>query len=121
MPIARTTSSLGVLESTTTEVQASYFNLKSLVLTNWGERPNHFYLGCNLIEFLFAPNDAETQDNIVQRIEGQVAQWLPYIILNDVSVEGPDQDGHKIEITIDFSLRGRQDFSSVLEVTIFGA
>jgi phage baseplate assembly protein W len=121
MPLARSSNVLGALASTSTEIQATYHNMRSLVLTNWGERPNHFHLGCNLIEFLFAPNDDETHDRVVQRINAQVAQWLPYVLLNDVRVTGPDPGQSKISIVIDFGLRGRQEFSSVLEVAIFGA
>src|SRR5512137_1047011 len=86
MPFARTSSSLGYLAYSTTEIQATLYNLKSLVLTNWGERPNHFYMGCNLIEFIFAQASEETIDKIVARITSQVDNWLPYVQLNDVQV-----------------------------------
>lgn len=118
MPLARTTSSLGYLDFTTTEIDATLANLKSLILTNWGERPNHYYMGCNLVEFMFGPADDETLASIIQRVEGQVAQWLPYVLLNNVSVTYEGAEGNIIKIIVDFSLRGRQDMSSVLEVSV---
>ena len=117
MPFARDAASLGALASSTTSIQATLYNLKSLVLTNWGERPNHFYLGCNLIEFVFAPNDGETHDRIVGRIEEQVSQWLPYVLLGEIGTSIAN-DGHSIRVSVPFSIRGQQDLGSVLEVSV---
>ena len=77
MPLARSTGSAGYFASSDTEIQATYYNLKALLLTNWGERPNHFYLGCNLGEFLFAQQTQETKELISQRIEAQVPVSWP--------------------------------------------
>lgn len=117
MPLARTTGSVGYFASTTTELQATYYNLKALLLTNWGERPNHFYLGCNLGEYLFAQQVAETRELIIQRIESQVAEYLPYITLDKVDVSfGSD---HRINIKVSFSLKDRMNLSNTLEVAVF--
>jgi phage baseplate assembly protein W len=118
MPLASTTSSLGYLAFTTTEIDATLQNLRSLVLTNWGERPNHFYLGCNLIEFVFAPANEETKTAIVDRIEAQVAEWLPYVLVNNITISFSGRDNNTIQLIIDFSLKGRQDLSSLLEVSV---
>jgi len=118
MPFARTTSSLGYLAYSTKEIEATYYNLKSLVLTNWGERPNHFYMGCNLIEFIFAPAVQETVDKIHARVASQVDTWLPYVQLNDVGIKFINPDGHGISIRIDFGIKSRQDLNAVLEVVI---
>jgi len=118
MPFARTSSSLGYLDFSTTEIKATLYNLKSLVLTNWGERPNHFYMGCNLIEFIFAPATDDTIDKIVARINSQVDNWLPYVLINDVQIAFAEPDGHGMQISIDFGLKNRQDLNAVLEITI---
>jgi phage baseplate assembly protein W len=116
MPFMRATGSTGFLAWASTELEATYYNMKSLVLTNWGERPNHYYLGCNLIEFLFEPGGEETDERISERIRAQVAQWLPYVQLNSVLVNFSG-DQHRIKITIDFGIRDRQDLRSVLVVS----
>lgn len=118
MPFAQTTSSLGFLAFSTKETEATVHNMKSLVLTNWGERPGHYYLGCNLVEFLFQQIDDETHDKIIQRIENQVANWLPYVNISEIKVDFVGQEGHGIRVQIKFSIRGRQDLSSVLDVTV---
>jgi phage baseplate assembly protein W len=117
MPLARSTGSVGYLASTDTDIQATYHNLKALLLTNWGERPNHFYMGCNLGEFLFAQQSAETRELIVQRIETQVGDFLPYVVLNNIDVSF-NQD-HRIVIKISFSIKDRINLNSILEVAVF--
>lgn len=117
MPFARTRASPGALASSTTQLEATLYNLRSLLLTNWGERPSHFYLGGNLIEFVFAPSDEETRERVVQRVEQQVAQWLPYVLLNSVDVSF-SEGSHAIMVSVDFGIRGKQDLSSVLEVVV---
>lgn len=117
MPLARSTGSVGYLASTDTDIQATYHNLKALLLTNWGERPNHFYMGCNLGEFLFAQQSDETRELIVQRIETQVGEFLPYVSLDRVDMSF--NDDHRIVIKISFSLKDRMNLSSILEVAVF--
>lgn len=118
MPLAQTTSSLGYLAFSTKDTEATLYNMKSLVLTNWGERPGHYFLGCNLIEYLFQQMTDETHDKIIQRIESQVASWLPYVNIEDLQVSFVGQDLHGIRIQIVFNIKGQQDLNSVLDVTI---
>jgi phage baseplate assembly protein W len=117
MPFARASSSQGYLAFSTTEVVATSYNLKALLLTNWGERPDHFYLGCNLIEFLFGQQNNETKEKITQRIETQVAQWLPYVTLDKIEVTFEEKN-HGVIVKLAFSLKGRQNMSSVLEIAV---
>lgn len=116
LPFARSTSSLGVLAYSSSELEATYYNLKSLVLTDWGERVNHLHLGCNLTEFLFQPNDDDTNELVKERLVSQVSQWLPYVSLDSVDITRPTD--HRMSIKIGFSIRGRQDLNSVLDVTV---
>jgi phage baseplate assembly protein W len=118
MPYAHTTSSVGYLAFTTDQLDATKQNLKSLILTNWGERPVHYYLGCNLIEFLFGPNDEEVQAKIIDRIESQVSQWMPYVLLEEVSADYAGSENEGIQVKVKFTVRGRQDLSSVLEIRV---
>jgi phage baseplate assembly protein W len=118
MPFAQTTSSLGYLAFSTKDTEATLHNMKSLVLTNWGERLGHYYLGCNLIEYLFNQETDETQEKIIQRIESQVASWLPYVNIESLQVSFVGQEEHGIRVQITFNIKGRQDLNSVLDVTV---
>ena len=83
MPLAATSGAQGALAFSVTPQQATLYNMKSLIMTNWGERPAHFYLGCNLIEFLFGPLDAE----VVERVIGREVNFEAHRDLIDEAVE----------------------------------
>jgi phage baseplate assembly protein W len=125
LPLARSTGTLGYLASTTTEIDATEVDLKSLVLTNWGERPNRFNFGCNLVEFLFENQTRELQDAIVERISGEVANWLPWVKLKKIDVLFPDDspsDPSAIGITIRWSMKhSRTDSERKLDVVVQAA
>lgn len=116
LPFAKSTSSLGSLAYSTSQLQATYYNLKSLLLTDWGERPNHYEMGCNLTEFLFNPNTKTVQDQVSERIRNQVSAWLPYVVLNKIDVTNPSD--HTLTVIINFSLRSKQDTNSVIKVSV---
>ena len=108
LPLAQTTSSLGYLAFSTREIEAARYDLKSLLLTNWGERPMHYYLGCNLNEYIFQPQTDQTAGQIKSRIIAQVSNWLPYVNIDNVEV-GWDEASHGFTVQCWFSLHGRQD------------
>ncbi len=118
LPFAQTTSSLGYLAFSTRDIEAAYYNLKSLLLTNWGERPNHFYLGCNLIEYLFEPTDGEVIEKMRARIESQVSTWLPYVDLQNIDITFPPDRENYVRVKVKFGLKGRPDMNSVVDVTV---
>jgi phage baseplate assembly protein W len=117
-PLAKNSGSLGYLAFSSTEKEAVSYNLKSLVLTNWGERPCHFYLGCNLREFIFGQLSEDTIEQVQERIESQVAMWLPYVSLKNVDIKFPSEIPNGMRIVIQYSLKGRQDLGSVLEIDV---
>ena len=87
LPFIRTSGSIGLFETTENELDAARQNLKSLLLTNWGERPMHFHFGCNFIEFLFETRRSDDfRSAIADRIVDQVGKWLPYLRLVNLNV-----------------------------------
>jgi phage baseplate assembly protein W len=63
-------------------------NLKNLLLTNWGERILLYYFGANLRPLLSElATDQDFGTQAIQRISDAVSKWMPYIELNDFSVE----------------------------------
>lgn len=112
-PFAKASASVGYLATTDTEFEAVKNDMRALVLTNWGERPNHYYLGCNLSEFLFSQMTEETHDKIVQRVSSQISKWLPFIVINSIDVQFTEEM-NRIKIVIDYSSGNNPDLSSVL-------
>jgi phage baseplate assembly protein W len=121
-PFARSTGSVGYFETTNDELSAVRENLKSLIFTNWGERVMHYTFGCNLKEFLFENiSDNELKGRIADRIQSQVAQWLPFVIVDELFIFFNSDDGsilpNGIKIRIRFKLESRPDLFETLDET----
>lgn len=120
-PFAQSTGSVGYFETTATELGAIKENIKSLLLTNWGERVMHYYFGCNLREFIFTNlSSPDLKAQIASRIMDQVQKWLPYLVIDTLMItlsqDDPTIPDHSIAVTIGFKLTGRPDASDLVSV-----
>jgi len=91
-PFALSTGSIGYLESSDSIVEAIKSNVRSLLVTNWGERVMHFDFGCNLREFLFEPMTSSLKVSIASRVQSQLAKWMPFLRLQGVFVAFSSED-----------------------------
>lgn len=120
-PFTKTSGSVGYFETTEDELEAVKQNIRSLIMTNWGERVMHYYFGANLIEFLFT-NDrsGELRAKIADRILNQISTWMPFVIVDELNVIFPEDDPlipeHVIRIDMSFRLSNRPERSSFLSV-----
>ena len=87
--------------SYTTKEQASS-NLRNLVLTSKGERIMHPNFGCNVWSTMFEHATPELISKLKVTIKKQVAIWLPYINLMDVTIDS--MENNRLNIAIDFAL-----------------
>jgi phage baseplate assembly protein W len=81
-------------------------DLKNLILTNRGERLMQPEFGCNLRRAIFEQIGPETYSYIRGEIENSIQRWLPYIIVNDVSVtsDSASKDNNRINVQLDYTL-----------------
>lgn len=91
-PISLATGSLGYLEVTSDVVSAIESNVRSLLLTNWGERVMHYDFGCNFREFLFEQRTSSLRSRIADRIKSQLAKWMPFLSLVGLFVTLSEDD-----------------------------
>lgn len=91
-PFQPATGSLGYIEVTDDVKSAIQANLRSLLLTNWGERVMHVDFGCNLREFLFEPLAKSLKPRIAERIKAQVSKWMPYLTLTVIFITFHEDD-----------------------------
>jgi len=122
-PLSKTTGSIGHFEVTPDILSAAREDLKSLIFTNWGERVNHYYMGCNLREFLFESMiKEELRSKIGERIVSQVETWLPFISVTSLFVNFTEDDSNipenGIGLRIEFKFVSKQDLSSRLEIVV---
>ena len=115
IPFTQSADSLGLFTTTKTNLAAAKEDLKSLLLTNWGERPMHFDLGCNFKEFLFNQIiPGETEILVDERIRSQVAKWLPFLKINQVQVTFPADN--TIHVSMSFAMVSQPDTVENLSV-----
>jgi hypothetical protein len=83
-------------------------NLKMLVLTNPGERMMDINFGVGLRRYLFEQNDATVYTLIDEKIRQQVASYLPYIKINQIEFNVPenlpDMYPHTVDLIIRFKI-----------------
>lgn len=124
LPFSISSGSIGYFELTQDEFSAAAANIRSLLVTNWGERVAHFHFGCNLIEFLFENRrDVEFKQMIADRITSQVNRWLPFVIMDELNiifdVDNEEIPEHAIGVKIKFRLTGKngdpREFFHVIE------
>lgn len=117
IPFTRSTGSLGLFTTTSTNLAAAKEDLRSLLLTNWGERPMHYDLGCNFREFLFNQIvKGETEVLVEDRIRSQVSKWLPFLGINQVLVTFPVEN--TIRVSMSFYLISKPESVDSISVEV---
>ena len=80
--------------------QAKY-NLKTLLLTNLGERAHQNDFGSRLLEVVFEFKD----DTLIEEVINEaVEKWLPYISINSVDTQVDAGNPNRLNVAIDFSV-----------------
>lgn len=91
-PFALATGSVGYLEPTESIVDALRSNVRSLLVTNWGERVMHYDFGCNFREYLFEPRTQSLKISIASRVQSQLGRWMPFVTLRGIFVRFSEDD-----------------------------
>lgn len=86
LPMTDSNGTLFKLSYTTQEQAIS--NLKNLLLTSMGERVMQPMFGTNIPKFLFEPLTDNLLNKIDNHIRTAIEYWLPYIILENLEIEG---------------------------------
>lgn len=99
---------------TTDEISTLTQDVRSILVTNWGERVMHYNFGCNFIEFVFEQiNGEELKSRIADRVLSQLAMWLPILTINELNIltsqDNSDLPENAIAILIVFSVKNKPD------------
>lgn len=118
IPFQQSTGSIGYFRVTQDEFEAIKNNLHSLLTTNWGERVLHYNFGCNLREFIFEPKRGEElKIRIADRINSQVALWMPFIKLDELNILFTEDSGkipeNGIGVQMAYRLLRKPEFQQV--------
>ena len=101
-----TNSRFGYFAPTKTTRAAAFTNLKNLIMTMKGERPMQPEFGCDIHSCIFDPIGEDLDVRVDGAIRDAIAEWLPYIVVEDVVVNtaNADKDNNKIRITLKYSI-----------------
>jgi len=108
---------------TQTYYEVAKQNLKTLILTNPGERIMDRSFGVGIKKQLFEQNTEVTKDRITSSIREQVSRYLPYInidniIYNENLGPNPDQDVfNSLSVRIIYSV-GALNISDDLQILV---
>ena len=115
---------LPMMSSVGAGFQQTYFSLdqavanaKNLLYTNRGERIMQPLFGCNLRAVLFENITEDMLLTIESTIKDSFKYWLPYIFINELSVEG-DPDRNRILVTMSISLNGNTFDTRSIQVIV---
>ena len=84
----------------TIEEQAQH-NLRNLLLTNLGERPNQPEFGSRLLSVVFEFKD----DTLIEEVINEaVDKWLPYVAINSITTNTDATNPNRLNVSINFSV-----------------
>lgn len=111
----------GAFQVNYTTIQQAKSNLINLILTKKGERVSQPDFGCDVWRILFEPIiDGEIDNKVETTITDAVAQWLPYIQINQIFLEYTNEDIDKngFVVEIYFSLTSNPSINDTITVNI---
>jgi phage baseplate assembly protein W len=108
LPFRKSDGPEGWFASTSYSIDAVKQNVKLLLQTRKGERLMQPNLGLDLHKFLFEPFTADLVLNIENDIVETFNIWLPFVTIQDISIEMNDStsdvNNNTLSITIVFNL-----------------
>tara|TARA_R110000824_G_scaffold204388_2_gene389082 strand:- start:2546 stop:2926 length:381 start_codon:yes stop_codon:yes gene_type:complete len=83
-------------------------NVKMLILTSPGERMMDPFFGVGLYNYLFLQSSPSTYDDIREKINSQIAKYLPHVQITNVSfsvpLEGSSLDKNFLGVQIKYNI-----------------
>ena len=122
LPFRKSDGNEGWFKSTKTTFEAVRNNVKSLLLTERGERMMQPSLGLNLKKYLFEPLNDDLKLTIENEIFETFNFWLPFVnivdLVIDTSGDVSDIGRNKIDISLKFNIKQNQNYFDTVDVTI---
>jgi phage baseplate assembly protein W len=104
-----------------TDIQAIKRSVRTLILTNKGERLFHPEIGSNVNGSIFELYSPIMQEELRVAISDVIRLYEPRVILNDVIVNsetGQDLDQNRLRITVRFTIRNVPNEIEQLEIVM---
>ena len=92
------------LDLTEQDNQAIKADLLHLILTRRGQRLYNPDFGTDLLRFIFEPNDALTQEGVIDEIRTVVKRFLPKLKLDEIIIAGSPESEYAAVVTISYTI-----------------
>ena len=124
-PYGSSEGDTGFFEVTKTDLDAVKSNLHALLVTNWGERPMHYDLGCNFKEFLFEQMSTDDlKQRMTDRVIDQCNKWMPFVVMSKLEFELNEDDPslplNALRVNMEFGLSYAPQNIASISVVIMG-
>ena len=108
----------GEIASTRTTMEAVKQNVLNLCSTERGERLMQPNLGIAIKKYLFEQFD----ENLVIQIQNTIADtmeyWMPFVKINDITVNMSDIEPNTMNISVNFSLEKDPNTQESVQITV---
>tara|TARA_Y100001963_G_C6543888_1_gene336800 strand:- start:160 stop:600 length:441 start_codon:yes stop_codon:yes gene_type:complete len=119
LPIRKGNGPEGFFVSTKTTLEAIKNNIRSLLLTNSGERLMQPTLGLNLRKYLFEQMDDDAKSTMKAEIVDKFKFWLPFVEINDLKISmSRNDDIGKNQMNIKVIYKVLKNINSMQSVTV---
>jgi phage baseplate assembly protein W len=92
------------LDLTEQDSQAIKADLLHLILTRRGQRLYNPDFGTDLLRFIFEPNDALTQEGVIDEIRAVVKRFLPKLKLDEIIIAESPESEYAAVVTISYTI-----------------
>jgi phage baseplate assembly protein W len=116
---ARLTNLNSIFQSVYTVPVQVRENLKTLLLTQIGERYMQPEFGTNLLAILFEPNVSELKEDIQDTLVSAISRWLPYINIEQIEITTNEDDPtlvHQVIVSLSYAITNYSTESIVVYV-----
>lgn len=116
MTISVSTPMTGPHSGTNTTMAAAYQNLKTIILTNPGERNQDGNFGVGLSHMLFEQDNPNLRADLRQRISSQLATYAPFVQLLGIQLSAQNSLESSLRISIKYAVRIGTSSSDMQEI-----
>ena len=94
----------GFFKRTKTALEQAKSNIKSLLLTNKGERLGNPTFGTNLLSLVFSQENTDLESRVEEEIRAWMSEFLPFINIVSIETNFSDTNKNVANVTLEFTL-----------------
>ena len=94
----------GFFKRTKTALEQAKSNIKSLLLTNKGERLGNPTFGTNLLSLVFSQENTDLESRVEEEIRASMSEFLPFINIVSIETNFSATNKNVANVTLEFTL-----------------